>query len=161
MKSFLAQTTGIGLGTLTLRLVEPTFSWGSVIRGRLELSLTEPTEADALIVGLRARQRNIRVGRTRSGVQRVGSSNPMLFDFKQVVEGPGTYRTPAYDFALPVPEQPQVGAAGLPEELVDAGRVVQLLTGQVSIPPTWQVYAALKIPWRVNVKTDVDVQLRS
>ena len=160
MKSFLAQTTGIGLGTLTLRLVDDTFTWGGAIRGRLDLALSEPTEAEGLVVGLRARQRNVRVGRRR-GTNTVHSSNPMLFDFHKTLEGPRIYRNESFDFALPVPESPTPASAALHEDLADAIQVVQLLTGRIAMPPTWQVYAALKVPWRLNVKTDVDVQLRA
>lgn len=160
MKTFLAQTTGIGLGTLTLRLIDDTFSWGGVLRGRMELKLEEPTEADGLIVGLRARQRQLSVGRSRSGVKTLGTSSPKLFDFHKSLEGPRLYRTEAFDFALPIPEQPRTPQDVLHPDLVDAVRVVQLLSGQATLPPTWEVYAALQVPWRLNVKAAVNVDLR-
>lgn len=149
---------GIGVGTLTVDLLRTGFVAGETVQGRVVLALKAEVEAKRLVAVLEAtRKRTAWVDDGRGGrTQRTESTT--VHRFEQQLAGAGTYLDGGYPLALPLPAD---ATAHLPAgTLGDVARVVSAVGQALNGPLSWRVHAFLDIPWKANVKGQVDIAVR-
>jgi hypothetical protein len=151
--SNLGSVVGIGVGSMDLMLVRNSFQPGDTIHGRVQLKLTNPTEAKALVAIVEAsRRRSVR----RSDGTRT-TETTSVYRFEQQLDGKRTYKGEAYDLHLPIAPKTKLE---LPEgTLGDVVRFVSAVRDVVAEPITWRVSVYLDIPWKVNVKAHQDISV--
>jgi hypothetical protein len=154
----LGSIVGIGVGSIELELVKNHFVAGETIHGRLKLALARSTEAKRLVVGLRGTRDRTTVVRDSRGHRSQRRETETVYEFEQQLDGKRSYQTDGYDVHLAIPIDAVAGRLQTPEgTLGDVLRVVSSLVDVGPRPVVWHVYAFLDIPWKANVKRQIQI----
>ena len=144
---------GIGIGTMSIRLVRTVHEPGDIVRGRLQMTLPEPLEARRLVVGIRARQRYYEIRRDAHGNRRREQRERDVYSFESELDGAHAYSSEGFDFRLGVPGR---RAPTMPSGLLgDVATVLGALKNTRREPLRWSIYGFLDRPWKVNLKCSV------
>ncbi len=151
----------IGVGSLELQLVKNEFTAGETVHGRVKLALTRPTEAKRLMVGVRGTRDRVTHVRDSRGHSSQRRETETVYEFEQQLDGKRTYQSDGYDLHLPIPPD-AVGPKLQPPEgkLGDVLRIVSSLVDVGPRPVVWHVFAYLDIPWKANVKQQLQISVR-
>ena len=153
-----SETLGLGVGSLSLRLVDRQLKGGETLRGRIELNLPEPLQAEGLTVTLLAQQRRAGVGMRRGQVQ-LSTQKPTVFRSPIDLQGPGLFRSGGFDFSMPVPERIVRPEEALSEGLRDLVTVIRAVQSPVQFPYEWFVEARLRRSWKVDLKERLGIAI--
>ena len=156
----LGSIVGIGVGAIELQLIKNHFVAGETVHGRVKLALTRSTEAKRLMVGLRGTRERVTVVRDSRGQRSQRRESETVYEFEQQLDGKRNYQTDAYDLHLPIPIDAVAPAAKLPDgTLGDVLRVASSLLDVGPRPVVWHLYAYLDIPWKANVKQQLQISV--
>ncbi len=152
-------TETLGLGaTLSMRLIERQARGGDQLRGRIELSLPEPLQAESLTVTLLAQQRLAGLGVQRGRVT-VSTRKPTIFRSSVDLAGPQRFTSGGWDFSLPVPQRLARPEEALSEGLRDLVTVIRAVQSPVQFPLEWFVEARLHRSWKIDLKQQLGVTI--
>jgi hypothetical protein len=156
----LGSIVGIGVGSLELQLVKTQLVAGETVHGRLKLALTRSTEAKRLVVGLRGTRERTTVVRDARGHRSQRRETETVYEFEQPLDGKRSYQTEAYDVHLAIPIDAVLPRAQMPDgTLGDVLRVVSSFVDVGPRPVVWHVFAYLDIPWKANVKQQLQISV--
>jgi hypothetical protein len=158
----LGSIVGIGVGSMELQLIKTGFTAGETIHGRLKLGLTRSTEAKRLMVGLRGTRERITTVRDSRGHKTQERQTETVYEFEQQLDGKrANYQHDAYDLHLPIPADAVAPKIQPPEgKLGDVLRIVSTFVDVGPRPITWHVFAYLDIPWKANVRQQVQISVQ-
>jgi hypothetical protein len=157
----LGSIVGIGVGSLELQLVKNHFVAGETVHGRLKLALSRSTEAKRLVVGIRGTRERITSVRDSRGQRSERRETETVYEFEQQLDGKRNYQADGYDLHLAIPADAVAAKAQLPEgTLGDVLRVVSSFVDVGPRPVVWHVFAYLDIPWKANVKQQVQISVQ-
>jgi len=153
------QVTCLGRGTVRLELERTRLAPGDTLRGKVTLELSEPVDAQALVVSLRAHQRTIELER-RGGGRTPVSTRSEIFRFDRELGGAQRYdsRTVAFELVVPPDALDRQAPAGS-HPIADAVRSVAAVLSPQTGPVEWSVSARLAIAWGRDLAHEVDVTI--
>jgi hypothetical protein len=157
LKQTTKQVTGLGRGSVRLELERTKLAPGDTLRGKLVLALSEPIDAKALVVSLRAHQRTVEL-ETRNGAPTPVSTRTEIYSFDHQLGGAQSYDSRTLSFELVIPPDAldkQAPAASHP--IADAVRSVASVLSPKAGPVEWSVTAKLTIAWGRDLTNDVDI----
>jgi hypothetical protein len=151
------QVTGLGRGTVRVELERTKVAPGEALRGTVTLALSEPVDAVALVVSLRAHQRTIALPR-RDGSRTAVSTRSEIYHLDRELGGAQAYASRTVGFELVVPpdaldKQAPPGS----HPIADAVRSVAAVLGPQAGPTEWSVSARLAIAWGRDLVHEVDI----
>lgn len=147
---------GFGKKQIEIILEKLNFSHGDAIRGKVILTLKNPTHAKALKVGI-VGERTTTTTSTINGRLTTNTKNMTVFKFDMPLDGEKDYFQGEYRFELKVPgniSQPSTpqGVAG------DVIKAIQILSARES-DVRWYVTAKLDIPMRFDIDTKMQINI--
>ncbi|MCA9717006.1 MAG: hypothetical protein H6713_23335 [Myxococcales bacterium] len=144
---------GIGVGSMSIQLARGDYSPGDLVRGRLRLELTEPVAAKRLVVGIRATQRYYELERDSRGNQRRVERSREVYKYERELDGARTYTSASFGFELGVPGRRE---QRMPDGVLgDVATILGALKSSQRAPLQWGVHGFLDIPWKVNLRQRV------
>jgi len=158
----LKKAAGIGVGNIALALDRYEFRPGDSVTGRVTLGLAEPIEAKRIVVSLTGTADRVSYEKDASGRRRQSRHSETLCQVERELDGARTYRNESYTFSLMIPTEAGP-ASSRPDDgvLGDVARVINAVANASLLPTSWRVVAWLDIPWKRNIKTHVDIQVRT
>ncbi len=162
--SSLGSIVGIGVGSMELQLVKTGFVAGDTIHGRVKLGLSRPTDAARLVVGLRGTRDRMTMGRDARGDRVQQRETEKIYEFEHQLDGKRSYHSDAFDLHLAIPADATGVKMKAPEgTLGDVLRVMSAVADVAGVgarPVVWHVYAFLDIPWKANVKQQIQITVQ-
>lgn len=156
----LKQTAGIGVGTMQISLDRFDFRPGDTVAGTVKLALSEPMDAERLVVELLGTRERVSYEKSAAGGQSQKTHTETLCHLERELDGARSYFNESYSFELAIPrdidKSASVTDAGV---LGDVARVVQSVTNAHYLPAGWRVVATLDIPWKRNITKKVDISV--
>lgn len=157
----LKQTAGIGVGTLQLSLDRFEYRPGDTVAGSVKLALTEPMNADRLVVKLIGTRQRVSYSKNAAGGQSQTTHTESLCELERELDGSRSYLNESYSFELAIPSDIDKSAKIVDNGVLgDVARVVQSVASAHHLPAAWHVEVTLDIPWKRNVKKKVDITVR-
>ena len=157
----LKQTAGIGVGTIHVALERFDFRPGETVAGSVKLTLTEPMDAERLVVRLVGTRERVSYEKNAVGGQSQARHTENLCDIERELDGSRSYLDESYSFELALPADIDKGAEVTANGVLgDVARVVQSVQGAHYLPASWRVEATLHIPWKRNIHKKVDITVR-
>ena len=153
------KTVGVGVGELKLDLEKLHYHPSDSVLGKLNLNLSEATDAKRLVVGLRGSRQKTSYSKGAGGKQSQDTHDELVHEFEIELAGEQAFEAGVYDFELHIPTdaievKPEIRADGL---LGDVARVVTSIATSGTSSVSWQVFAFLDIPWKRNLNHKVDI----
>ena len=164
----LKQTAGIGVGTLQVSLERFDFRPGELIAGSVKLGLTEPMDAERLVVKLVGTRERISYEKNATGKQTQTKHVEQVCDIERELDGSRSYLDESYSFEIAIPSDLDIpdraADDGAMDNIARVARVARAVQSAVTsahhMPAAWRVEATLDVPWKRNVTKKVDITVR-
>lgn len=152
------KVAGIGVGTISLELDRSHVHLGDRVEGRLRLALSEPTEATAVRVRLRATRQRTSLSARSNGRAAPVRRTETLHDFTAEVGGPGRYKDESFDFSVQLPTELEtnIEADGL---IGDVFKVAKGIRSMTESPVVWTLEASVAVSWKRNPRKVIDLSV--
>lgn len=154
-------TAGVGVGSIAIDVQQTDYKLGDTVSGKINLQLEEATEAKRLVVRLFAIGSRTHFEKNEAGKTTV-QERETLYSFDLEVDGEKSYEEGAhiYEFSLTIPadaeNEPSTEDTGI---LGDVVKFASSLSQGVKRPTQWKLRAFLDIPWKRNLKKELDIEV--
>ena len=154
-------TAGVGVGSIAIDVKQTDYKPGDTVAGKITLALEEATDAQRLVVRLYAVGTRTHFVKNESG-KTLAQERETLYKFDLEVDGEKTYEEGAhmYEFSIRIPTDAE-NEAELPEAGIvgDVLKFASSLSQGIKRPTTWTLRAFLDIPWKRNLKKELEIQV--